>query len=234
MSDSVPMDPILRLVIILVQSYLIGSIPTALIVSKTFFGMDLRKEGSGNLGSTNTFRVLGWKWGLVVQIADILKGFLAVGLVAYFFDTQMPFTNHTPFEDATVVKLIAGLAAVVGHILPVFAGFKGGKGVNTSVGLLIAMAPVEVGVAAAIFLLLVFASGYISLGSIMAAIVVPSTMAFRYNILGVNIEGYHVMVHAFIVLAIVVIYAHRTNVKRLLAGTENRFAKLQIFKRRGR
>jgi glycerol-3-phosphate acyltransferase PlsY len=86
-------------------------------------------------------------------------------------------------------------------------------------------------VAAAIFLLLVFASGYISLGSIMAAVTVPSTMAFRHNILGVQIEGYHVMVHAFIVLAVMVIYAHRTNVKRLLAGTENRFAKLQLFKR---
>jgi acyl phosphate:glycerol-3-phosphate acyltransferase len=226
------MDPILRLIIIVVQSYLIGSIPTALIISKRFFGTDIRKLGSGNMGSTNVFRVLGWKWGLLVQVADILKGFTAVGLVAYFFDTQMPFHNYTPFEDATVVKLIAGFSAVVGHMFSVFAGFKGGKGVNTSVGLLIATAPVEVAVALGIFLLLVFASGYVSLGSIIAAVSVPSTMAFRHNILGVEIEGYQIMVHAFIALAAFVIYAHRTNIKRLLAGSENRFAKLHIFRRR--
>ncbi len=226
------MDPVLRLIIIIVQSYLIGSIPTALIISKTFFGFDIRTKGSGNMGSTNVFRVMGWKWGLTVQILDILKGFVAVGLVAYFFDTQMPFENRTPFEDATVVKFIAGLCAVVGHIWSVFANFKGGKGINTSVGLLIAMAPVEVAVAAGIFLLLLFASGYVSLGSIVAAMAVPSTMAFRYNILGVEIEGYHFMVHAFIILALLVIFAHRGNIKRLLAGTENRFSKLQIFKRK--
>ncbi|MGA0045714.1 MAG: glycerol-3-phosphate 1-O-acyltransferase PlsY [Candidatus Kapaibacteriota bacterium] len=228
------MDPVLRLVIIIVQSYIIGSIPSALIVSKSFFGFDIRTKGSGNMGSTNVFRVLGWKWGLVVQITDILKGFTAVGLVAYFFDSTMPFVNATPFEDATVVKMIAGLCAVVGHIWSVFAGFKGGKGINTSVGLLIAMAPVEVAVAAGVFLLLVFASGYVSLGSIVAAMVVPGTMAFRYNILGVEIEGYDVLVHSFIVLALLVIYAHRSNVRRLLAGTENRFTKLMLFNRSSR
>ena len=226
------MDPVLRLVIIIVQSYLIGSIPTALIISKRFFGSDIRDHGSGNMGSTNVFRVMGWKLGLTVQVLDILKGFLAVSLVAYFFESQMPFVNRTPFEDATVVKLIAGICAVIGHIWSVFANFKGGKGINTSVGLLIAMAPVEVSVAAGIFLLLVVASGYVSLGSIAAAVTVPSTMAFRYNVLGVEIHGYHVMVHAFIVLAAIVIFAHRTNIKRLLAGTESRFSKLQLFRRK--
>ncbi len=225
------MDPELRLVIIIVQSYLIGSIPTALLVSKHFFGTDIRSQGSGNMGSTNVFRVLGWKFGLLVQTADIAKGFLAVGLVAYFFDSAMPFANATPFEDETVVRLIAGLCAVTGHIWSVFAGFRGGKGINTSVGLLLAVAPIEVAVAVGVFLLLVFASGYVSLGSIIAAMAVPGTMAFRYNILGVEIEGYHVMVNAFIILASLVIYAHRGNIKRLLTGSENRFAKLHIFKR---
>jgi len=187
--------------------------------------------GSGNMGSTNVFRSLGWKWGLVVQIADVAKGFLAVGLVAYFFSTEMPFVNRTPFEDATVVKLIAGMCAVIGHIYSVFAGFRGGKGINTSVGMLIAVAPVEVAVAAGIFAMLLFASGYVSLGSIIAAASVPSTMAFRYNILHVDIEGYMVTVHFFIALAALVIYAHRTNIKRLLLGTENRFTRLQVFKR---
>ncbi|MCO6465864.1 MAG: glycerol-3-phosphate 1-O-acyltransferase PlsY [Bradyrhizobiaceae bacterium] len=226
------MDPLLRLVIIIVQSYLIGSIPTALIISKTFFGMDIRDHGSGNMGSTNVFRVLGWKWGIIVQAADILKGLTAVLLVALFFETQMPFANRTPFEDATVVQLIAGLAAVLGHMFSVFAGFRGGKGINTSLGMLIAIAPVEVAVALGIFLLLLFASGYVSLGSIIAAVSVPSTMAIRHNILGVQIEGYQIVVHACLLLAFIVIWAHRKNIHRLMSGTENRFTKLQLFRRK--
>lgn len=227
------MDPLLRLLIIIVQSYLIGSIPTALLVSKKFFGMDIREHGSGNMGSTNVFRVLGWKWGLLVQLADIAKGLGAVLLVALFFETQMPFANRTPFEDATVVQLIAGLSAVIGHMFSAFAGFRGGKGINTSVGMLIAIAPVEVAVAAGIFLLFLFASGYVSLGSIIAAISVPSTMAIRHNILGVQIEGYQIVVHACLLLAFIVIWAHRKNIQRLMHGTENRFTKLQLFKRNG-
>lgn len=226
------MDPLLRLVIIIAQSYVIGSIPTALIISKKFFGMDIRDHGSGNMGSTNVFRVLGWKWGLLVQVADILKGLVAVLLVAFFFETQMPFENRTPFEEATVVQFIAGLSAVLGHMFSMFAGFRGGKGINTSLGMLIAIAPVEVAVALGIFMLLVFSSGYVSLGSIIAAISVPSTMAIRHNIMGVQIEGYQIVVHACLLLSAIVIWAHRKNIQRLLRGTENRFTRLQLFKRK--
>ncbi|MCX6140236.1 MAG: glycerol-3-phosphate 1-O-acyltransferase PlsY [Candidatus Kapabacteria bacterium] len=225
------MDPILRLIIIVVQSYLIGSIPNALIIGKRFFGVDVRTVGSGNMGSTNVSRTLGWKAGAVVQVLDIAKGLLAVLLVAYFFDSEMPFVNRTPFEDETVVGLIAGFSAVLGHMFSVFAGFKGGKGMNTSLGVLLAVAPVEVAVGVGIFLVILFASGYVSLGSIAAAVIIPSTMAFRYNVLGVSIEGYHTLVIFLIALSTIVIYAHRSNVKRLLAGTENRFSKLMIFKR---
>ncbi len=226
------MDPLVRLIIIVVQSYLIGSIPTALIVSKRFFGLDIRQHGSGNMGSTNVFRVLGWKWGVVVQVADILKGLVAVWLVAYFFETRMPFENRTPFEDATVVQLIAGLSAVLGHMFSVFAGFRGGKGINTSLGMLTAIAPVEVAVALGVFLILVISSGYVSLGSIIAAVSVPSTMAIRHNILGVEIEGYQVIVHACLFLAALVTWAHRKNIKRLLSGTENRFTRLHLLRKR--
>ena len=225
------MDPVLRLIIIIVQSYLIGSIPNALIIGKRFFGIDVRTVGSGNMGSTNVSRTLGWKAGLAVQLLDIAKGLLAVLLVAYFFDSEMPFVNYTPFEDETVVGLIAGISAVLGHMWSVFAGFKGGKGMNTSLGMLLAVAPVEVAVGLGIFLVILFASGYVSLGSISAAVIIPSTMAFRYNVLGISIQGYHTLVFFLIALSTIVIYAHRSNVKRLLAGTENRFSKLMIFKR---
>lgn len=225
------MDPLVRLVLIAVISYLIGSIPTAVIISKRFFGFDIREKGSGNMGSTNAFRILGVKWGIAVQVIDILKGIAAVFVVAQLFQGgEMPFINHTPFEDLTLLKIIAGVCAVVGHIWSVFVNFRGGKGINTAVGMLIGVAPVEVGIIALIFLLTVFASGYISLGSILAAVALPTTMALRYNIWHVEIQGYHTLIFFFIGLSLLVLYTHRTNIKRLLAGNENRFQKLWLFK----
>ncbi|MBL7997633.1 MAG: glycerol-3-phosphate 1-O-acyltransferase PlsY [Candidatus Kapabacteria bacterium] len=217
--------------IIAIASYLIGSIPTAVIISKQFFGFDIREQGSGNMGSTNAFRVLGWKWGAFVQVVDILKGLVAVTLIAHLMqDQQLPFTNRTPFADFTVVRILAGSCAVVGHIFSVFVGFKGGKGVNTAAGMLIGIAPIEVGIAFAAFAIAVTLSGYISLGSICAAIMIPGAMAIRYNIFDVNIYGYHTLIWFSICVSLLVIYMHRANIRRLLAGTENRFTNLQIFK----
>ncbi|RMF34730.1 MAG: acyl-phosphate glycerol 3-phosphate acyltransferase, partial [Chlorobiota bacterium] len=126
-------DSPLRLIVVAVVSYLLGSFPTAVVVSRLFFGFDIRTRGSGNMGSTNAFRVLGWKWGLVVQVVDVLKGLLAVTVVAHLMVGQaLPFTNRTPFEDITVVRLLAGTSAVIGHIFSIFVGFRGGKGVNTA------------------------------------------------------------------------------------------------------
>lgn len=226
------MDPLLRLIIIVAQSYLIGAIPFALIIGKRFYGVDVRTMGSGNLGSTNVFRNLGWKAGLAVQILDIAKGLVPVLLVAYFFDTQMPFDNKTPFEDQTIVRLIAGVSAVLGHMFSVFAGMRGGKGINTSLGMLIAIAPVELAIAAGVFAVTVGFFGYISLASMIAAVVIPITMAIRFNVFNVDIMGYKTIVFFMVALALLVIYAHRSNLKRLLDGTESRFTKLQIFRRR--
>ncbi len=224
------MDPIVRLLIIIALSYLAGSIPTAVIISKLFFGFDIRERGSGNMGSTNAFRVLGVKWGIIVQVVDILKGVLAVVVISHLFTGAMPFVNRTPFEDITVLRLIAGASAVLGHIFSAFVKFRGGKGINTATGMLIAIAPVDVGIALICFLIVVFASGYISLGSIVAAITIPTAMCVRYNILHVNIAGYHTMIFFCIGIALLVIYTHRTNIKRLISGNESRFAKLQLFK----
>jgi len=226
------MDPLLRLVIIIVQSYLIGAIPFALIIGRVFYGVDVRTLGSGNLGSTNVYRNLGWKPGVAVQILDIAKGLVPVLLVASFFDTQMPFENHTPFEDSTVVRLIAGVTAVIGHMWSVFAGFRGGKGINTSMGMLIAVAPVELAIAAGVFLLLIGFFGYVSLGSMVAAMVIPVTMFIRRNVLNVEIDGYLTLICFLIALSVMVLYAHRSNLQRLVEGTEHRFPRLMILRRK--
>ncbi len=228
------MDPILRLLLIITLSYLAGSIPTAVIISKLFFGFDIRERGSGNMGSTNAFRVLGVKWGIFVQVVDILKGVLAVAVISHLFTGEMPFVNRTPFEDITVLRLIAGVSAVLGHIFSAFVQFRGGKGINTATGMLIASAPVDVGIAFACFLVVVILSGYISLGSIVAAITIPTAMCIRYNVLHVDIAGYHTMIFFCIGIALLVIFTHRANIKRLIDGKENRFAKLQLFKQKPR
>jgi glycerol-3-phosphate acyltransferase PlsY len=226
------MDPLLRLVIIVVQSYLIGAIPFALIIGRVFYDVDVRTLGSGNLGSTNVYRNLGWKPGLAVQVLDIAKGLVPVLLVASFFDTQMPFENHTPFEDSTVVRLIAGVTAVFGHMWSIFAGFRGGKGINTSMGMLIAVAPVELAIAAGVFLLLIGFFGYVSLGSMVAAVVIPLTMFIRRNILNIEIDGYLTLICFLIALSLMVLYAHRTNLQRLIEGTEHRFPRLMVLRRK--
>jgi glycerol-3-phosphate acyltransferase PlsY len=220
----------LSLVVVVIASYLIGSIPFGIMVSKYFRGFDIRTKGSGNMGSTNAFRVLGWKLGLLVQILDLAKGLGAVLLATYFFN-GLPFHNATPFEDLTIFRLIAGISAVLGHVYTCFAGFKGGKGISTAAGMLIGIAPVEIAIVVGIFLLVVAFSGYVSLGSIIAAIMFPTTMFLRENAFGVHINGYGTLIVFAIGLALFLVYNHRSNIKRLLAKRENRFDKLAILRR---
>lgn len=225
------MESILRILLVVILSYLIGSFPSAIFISKRFFGFDIREKGSGNMGSTNAFRILGWKWGLTVQILDILKGFLAVVIVAVYVGEGVSFGGYnTFFEDITIVKLIAGISAVCGHIWTVFAGFKGGKGINTAAGMLIGIAPIDVGIALAIFILALLFSGYVSLGSILGAVAFPSSLVVRYNCMGAEIPGYHILIYFAIILALLLIFTHRQNIVRLIKGKENKFSKLQIIK----
>ncbi len=219
----------ISLLLVVLSSYLIGSIPFGIIVSKYFRGFDIRTQGSGNIGSTNAFRVLGWKLGLLVQILDISKGLGAVLLATYFFN-GLPFHNATPFQDITVFRLMAGVAAVLGHVFTVFAGFKGGKGISTAVGMLVGIAPVEVGIAFGIFLLVLFISGYVSLGSIIGAIAFPMTMFLRENAFGVHITGYPTLIFFAIGISLFLLYTHRSNVERLLEKRESRFEKLRFLK----
>ncbi|MEI8134423.1 MAG: glycerol-3-phosphate 1-O-acyltransferase PlsY [bacterium] len=222
----------ISLLVVVLVGYLLGSIPFGVMISKHFKGFDLRTKGSGNMGSTNAFRVLGWKLGTVVQVLDLSKGIAAVVVATILFN-GLPFHNDTPFQDITVFRFFAGIAAVLGHCYTIFAGFKGGKGISTAAGMLVAIAPIETGIAIGFFLLIVFTSGYISLGSISAAIVFPTTMFVRQNIFGVDIYGYHTLIVGAIGISSFLIYRHRSNIVRLLANTENRFDKLRIFSKQG-
>ncbi len=215
--------------LIIILSYLIGSIPTGFIIARKVKGIDIRTQGSGNIGSTNAMRILGWKWGAVVQLGDLVKGLFAVLVIARLHYGDFPFNNRTPFDEYTVVQIIAGISAVVGHIFSVFLNFRGGKGINTAAGMLVGIAPVDITVAVGVFLLVLFSTGYVSLGSISGATAFPTTMFLRFNVLGVDIPSYHTLILFSIGLALLLIYAHRANILRLLRGQENRFNKLRIF-----
>jgi len=191
-------------------------------------GIDIREHGSGNAGGTNVIRVLGFKLGLSVIFLDALKGALAVVVVARLFVGTMPFNNATPFDDLTVIQIIAGISAVIGHIWTIFAGFKGGKGIATAMGMLLFLITVDMLIAIGVFVLVVSISRYVSLGSIFAAISVPLAFIIRENIFQVNIPGYHTLLPFIIILSCLVIFTHRKNIGRLLSGNESKF----IFSRK--
>lgn len=209
---------------IIILSYLIGSIPTSIIVSKAAKGIDIREHGSGNAGGTNVMRVLGWKHGVFVILLDALKGVLAVVIVARLHYGTMPFQNLTPFDDFTLVQIIAGVSAVIGHIWTVFAGFKGGKGIATALGMLIMIVTVDMLIAIGVFILVVTFSRYVSLGSLAGAVAVPLTLIVRENIFHVDIPNYHTLLPFLIFVALLVIFTHRKNVVRLINGNESKIS----------
>jgi glycerol-3-phosphate acyltransferase PlsY len=213
----------INMVIVMLLSYLVGSIPTSVMLSKWGHGFDIRSKGSGNAGGTNVFRVLGWKSGVFIIVMDALKGVLATTVVArLFWDPTLPFYNHTPFDDFTIIQMICGGAAVIGHVLTVFAGFKGGKGIATGSGMLLGIAPTEFAVTIAVFFIFFFAFRYVSLGSIMAAVAFPLSLIIRYNILSDEIHSYKTLVFFSTGIALFLIYSHRANIKRLVEGTERK------------
>jgi glycerol-3-phosphate acyltransferase PlsY len=185
-----------------IVSYLIGSIPTGYLVAKAR-GVDIRSVGSGNIGATNAFRVLGKTAGITVLLVDAIKGYLACRFVA--FGPGAPSEMH---------QMIAGLFAILGHNYTCWLRFKGGKGIATTAGVLLALAPIGFAVAIATFLIVLGLSRYVSLGSIIAAIVLP---------FGVWLGGGSVrMISLMAFLGGMAIYKHRSNIKRLMAGTESR------------
>ena len=198
--------------LLILFAYLIGSIPTALIISKRFFGIDIRDYGSGNMGATNTFRVLGSRYGTMVMAFDILKGMAAVALYNF-----IPYYLHNDLER-TNFMLGLGLAAVVGHIFPIFAGFKGGKGVATLLGMVLAVQPIIAISCIGVFMLVLFLTRYVSLSSILAAVSLPICVLWIWN-------EHEVLYRVFALLvAILVVITHQKNIGRILRGVESRMA----------
>jgi glycerol-3-phosphate acyltransferase PlsY len=212
----------LPLLTIVLFSYIVGSIPTSIIVTRLSRGIDIRDHGSGNAGGTNVFRVVGWKYGLLVIAIDILKGYLATIVITKLMVGDLPFNNRTPFEDITVVRIIAGCSAILGHIWTAFGQFRGGKGIATAGGVLLGLATVEVLVAVGVFAIVFTISRYVSLGSISAAVSFPLAMLARHNIFHAELQGYNTLIFFSIGITLLLLFTHRANIKRLLEGTEHR------------
>jgi acyl phosphate:glycerol-3-phosphate acyltransferase len=190
----------------LVASYFLGAIPTSYLAGRVFKGIDLRQHGSKNLGATNVYRIMGWRYAIPVGIFDIAKGAVPVLIIG-------PAASALPW-----FPLVCGVLAVVGHVFSVFVGFKGGKGVATSAGVVLGLAPMAVGVCLVVWAVIVWASGYVSLGSVVAAGIFPALVWVFYP---ARREG----IWLYLVLAAVIIWMHRANLRRLAAGTENRFGR---------
>lgn len=194
----------MTLFLVLLAAYCIGSIPSALWVGQLFYKKDIRQEGSGNLGTTNTFRVLGKKAGIIVLFMDILKGTAAVLLVF------IPI-----FADVAIHPLLLGVVAVIGHMYPIFAGFRGGKAVATSAGVILGYAPIVFVTLAILFVIILKLCKMVSLTSISIAII-----ALTYTIIAYFYTGDWVFTAMITVLATFIIYRHRENITRIKNGTE--------------
>ena len=206
--------PILYLALALLAAYLLGSIPTALWVGRRFFNLaDIREHGSGNAGATNTFRVLGPKAGSFVLLVDALKGFVA----AFFLPQWLVAQGAIAPEHELYYRLLCGALAVVGHIYPVFAQFRGGKGVATILGMMLGVAPATVGVCILVFILMLLLFRFVSLASMTAGL----TFALL-QLLPQFRPAQPFLVYVGFVLAALLIYTHRANIGRLRAGTEGR------------
>ena len=197
------------ILIIIILAYLLGSIPTSVWLGKYFYGIDIREHGSGNAGATNTFRVLGKKPGILVLLIDILKGSMAVSL-AYIFEEAWPLPEFIDIEIGLAV------ASVLGHIFPVFAGFRGGKGVATLLGATLIITPLSGLLAFCVFLLVLLATRYVSLGSILAGMSYPFILHFIMHNQQKTLTIYSIFI------AILLIITHRKNIRRLVRNTESK------------
>lgn len=206
-------------IVLIVLAYLIGSIPTSVWVSRSFFGIDIRDYGSGNAGATNTYRVLGAKWGTFVMIVDMLKAVIAVKLaflLPYSYESELYLVN---------MQIGLGLSAVVGHIFPIWANFKGGKGVASLFGMVLGIQPNVALCCVGVFILVLFLTRWVSLSSILASIAFPVFILVVFN------EPEHLYRVFALLVALLVLFTHQKNIGRILDGSES---KAPILKHRDR
>ncbi len=190
----------------LLLSYLIGAIPTSYLAGRIFRGVDLRDHGSGNLGATNLYRALGWKYAIPVGLLDIAKGVIPVVLIA------------PQVSGSQRVAAAFGVAAVIGHVYSVFVRFRGGKGVATAAGVMLGLAPLAIAALLVVWAVIVFGTGYVSLGSVVAASLLPLAVWILH-------PGARELLPIVALVAAAIVWLHRANLRRLLAGTENRFGR---------
>ncbi|WP_242929419.1 glycerol-3-phosphate 1-O-acyltransferase PlsY [Pontibacter vulgaris] len=203
---------LLLIAILCIAAYLIGSISTAVWLGKAYYGIDIRQHGSGNSGATNTFRVLGKKPGTIVMLIDIFKGWVATSLAGL-----LVIFNAIEPDNLVIFQLILGALAVVGHIFPVYERFKGGKGVATLLGMMLAIQPQVALVCMLIFVIVLLTSKYVSLGSMIAALAFPILLLLpRFHP-----DNPILIIFGFVLFAMVVL-THRKNINRLLTGEESK------------
>jgi len=204
------------IVAIIILSYLLGSCPFSIIISKIWKGIDIRDYGSRNAGFTNVYRVVGPLPAVIVLVMDIAKGMTAVLLI-----TQIALNSVS--LSLIDLKLIAGVSVILGHVFPLFAGFKGGKGIAAGLGVLLSIIPLEVGLALIIFVLIVAITRYVSLGSLSATVFIFLALIFERYYLEYQVPTRLILMIFF--LTAFIFFNHRSNIKRLLAGTENKFGR---------
>lgn len=215
-------EAVIALAAVLVAAYLVGAFPSSVVLGRLVRGVDVRKHGSGNAGATNAWRVLGWRIGLSVLVLDAAKGALAASVFPRLAGGSLPLS-------LPIAAILCGLAAVVGHVFPIYLRFRGGKGVATAAGMLLAVAPLPVATAVLAFLITLTATGWVSLGSlvgawtmpVLVAALPPSTDATSHALLLALTGG----------LAAFLTFTHRSNLRRLVRGEEKSFPALQIWRR---
>jgi len=205
------MNDWIQLAILMIAAYLLGSIPTSVWVGKMFFNKDVRDFGSGNAGATNTVRVLGYAAGIPVLLFDIFKAWLPVYLSIYCFKW------NASGDLLVYLQILIGLAAVIGHIYPIYSGFKGGKGVATLAGMALALFPLAFLSSLLTFIIVIAITRYVSLGSMAAAIVFPIFLVFVFKHQSTPLIILGIFASVFL------IFTHRKNIKKLINGTENKF-----------
>ncbi len=198
------------LAVAMISAYLLGSFPSAYVAGLLVKGIDIREHGSGNIGASNVFRVVGKKWGILVLVIDILKGFIAVAVIASFCHAHQAIFAKLPYG------LIVGIAAIAGHNWTVFLKFRGGKGVATSLGVALALLPKAALSALCVWILVLIPFGYISVSSLVAAASFPFWIFFWYRL----VAGFLPIFAMSVLVSILIVYTHRSNIQRLKQGKE--------------